>query len=139
MKPVPELARRIDRLFEVMHKRDTPPVSTAAAAAAITTNSGVPLTAVRVEALRSGEDEAVAAPTNAELTAIAAYFGVSPRYLTTAGPTPDIDAQLDLLLAMRDTGVHDIRACNPAHLTSPEAHRALADILRKSTATGATG
>lgn len=101
-----ELARKIDRLFEVMHKRDAPPMSTATAAAAITAKTGVPLSAARLEALRSGDNDAAA--THSELAAIARGFGVSPIYLTTAGPAPEIDAQLDLLQALRDTGVQSI-------------------------------
>lgn len=101
-----ELAGKIDRLFEVMHKRDAPPMSTATAAAAITAKSGVPISAARLEALRSGDNDAAA--TNTELAAIATGFGVSPTYLTTVGPTPDIDAQLDLLQALRDASVQGL-------------------------------
>jgi hypothetical protein len=125
-----ELAAKINRLFHVMHKRDAPPLTTAAAAAAITAKSGDPISADRLEKLRSGDDDAV--PVLDELVAIATHFGVSPRYLTTAEPTPDIDAQLDLLEAMRDTGVRDIRACDPATLKDPEGLRHLADIVRNA-------
>ncbi|WP_157681619.1 hypothetical protein [Mycobacterium sp. JS623] len=100
------MAGKIGRLFEVMHKRDAPPMSSAAAAAAITAKSGVPVSAARLEALRSGDNDVAA--TNTELAAIATGFGVSPTYLTTAGPTPDIDAQLDLLQTLRDASVQGL-------------------------------
>ena len=43
----------------------------------------------------------------AQLLRLAEYAlgGVSLTYLTTAGPTPDIDTQFDLLRALRDASV----------------------------------
>ena len=105
------LAVKIDRLFEVMHKRGVPPLSTAAAASAVTAQGGIALSAKRLEALRSGDDDTT--PTNTELHAIATYFGVSPTYLTAAGPTLNIDAQLDLLQTLRDTGLQSVHMCRP--------------------------
>lgn len=122
------LSAKIDRLFQVMTQRDAPPLTTAAAATAITAKSGVPISAGRLETLRSGDSDT--APTNAELAAIATYFGVSPRYLTTAGPTPDIDAQLALLEALRDTGVRHVRTCDLVNPKSPETLHDLANIVR---------
>lgn len=95
-------ATKINRLFEVMHKRGEPPVSTRAAAEAISDQSGVHIGVEDLEALRSGDKTD---PTTAELSAIARFFGVSERYLLSAGPVADIEAQLGLLRGLRDAGI----------------------------------
>ena len=109
----PELARRINRLFDVMHARTAPPPSTSAAAAAITARGAVPMSPSTLERLRS---DCGATSSHAELTAIAEFFGVSTSYLTDAAAGPGIDAQLDTLRALRDAGVggpiRTIHACS---------------------------
>lgn len=97
----PELARRINRLFDVMHKRAAPPMSTSAAAEAITARGPVHLSPSTLERLRS---DCGAVSSRAELTAIAEFFGVSASYLTDAAACHSIDAQLDLLRDLRETG-----------------------------------
>lgn len=97
----PELARRINRLFDVMHKRAAPPMSTFAAAEAITARGTVHLSPSTLERLRS---DCGATSSHAELTAIAEFFGVSASYLTDVAAGHSIDAQLDLLRDLRETG-----------------------------------
>lgn len=114
MRRNPELARRINLLFEVMHKRAEPPLSTAAAAAAMTARGGVPVSAVGLEALRSGQT----LDTSREvLTAIAEFFGVPAIYLTDTGLRTGVEAQLHLLRIMRDAGglkeIRGIHVCKP--------------------------
>lgn len=99
---VSELATKINRLFEVMHKRNEPPLSTRAAAEAISAHSGVHIGVADLEGLRSGDKSD---PSDAELGAIAGFFGVSERYLLSAGPVADIEAQLSLLCELRDAGI----------------------------------
>lgn len=96
------LASKINLLFDVMHKRGEPAVSTDTAAAAISARSGVPMSAVDLARLRSGDKIDA---TEDELRAIASFFGVAERYLLTAGPVPEIDASLSRLRALRDAGV----------------------------------
>lgn len=118
MRADPELARRINLLFDVIHKRAEPPLTTAAAAAAITARGGVPVSAVGLEALRSG----VSGDTSrAELSATAEFFGVPAIYLTETGSRTGIDAQLHLLRIMRDAGgLNEIRAM---HVCKPPERR----------------
>ena len=123
------VAARINRLFDVMHKRAEPPLSTSAAAAAITVETGVPLSPDALESVRAGQGSI---PEDSELVAIAQFFGISPRYLVSAGPHPDIEAQLNLLEAMRDAGVQELGACGDAP-SGPEELNAVAALIRGTT------
>jgi transcriptional regulator with XRE-family HTH domain len=118
------LATRLNKLFELMRKAGTPPLSNAAAAAAITDKTGVPISPAYLWQLRSGLKTN---PTVAHLRAIADYFGVPPSYLIDRGTDPAIDAQLNLLQALRDNGVRDL-AARASGLT-PQALNSLAAIV----------
>ncbi|BCZ24072.1 helix-turn-helix transcriptional regulator [Mycobacterium senriense] len=118
------LAARLNKLFELMRKAGTPPLSNAAAAAAITDKTGVPISPAYLWQLRSGLKTN---PTVAHLRAIADYFGVPPSYLVDRGTDPAIDAQLNLLQALRDNGVRDL-AARASGLT-PQALNSLAAIV----------
>ena len=54
----PELARRLNLLFDVMHRRGETPLSTAAAAAAMTAHAGAGVTMAALEELRLGNSAA---------------------------------------------------------------------------------
>lgn len=118
------LATRLNKLFELMRKAGTPPLSNAAAAAAITDKTGIPISPAYLWQLRSGLKTN---PTVAHLRAIADYFGVPPSYLVDRGTDPAIDAQLNLLQALRDNGVRDL-AARASGLT-PQALDSLAAIV----------
>lgn len=90
-------AAKINRLFEVMHRKGEPPMSTNAAANGILTQTGAAISPAYLDQLRAGT---VAEPSAADLTAIAQFFGVLPAYLTE--DRPDIERQLSLLELMRD-------------------------------------
>jgi transcriptional regulator with XRE-family HTH domain len=119
-----ELATRLNKLFELMRKAGTPPLSNAAAAAAIADRTGVPISPAYLWQLRSGIKTN---PTVAHLRAIADFFGVPPSYLIDHGDDPAIDAQLNLLQALRDNGVRDL-AARASGLT-PQALNSLAVIV----------
>jgi transcriptional regulator with XRE-family HTH domain len=99
------LALKINLLFDVLHKRAEAPLTTEAAADAIAAQSGVPISAADLNALRSGANTD---PNNEQLGAIAEFFGVPKDYLLAAGPVPDIDAQLNLLRDLRDAGIRAV-------------------------------
>lgn len=119
-----ELAARLNKLFEVMHKPSAPPLSNAAAAAAITEKTGVPISPAYLWQLRNGVKTN---PTVAHLRAIAEFFGLPASYLIDSEADPAVDAQLNLLQALRDNGVRDL-ATRASGLT-PQALNSLAMII----------
>ena len=100
-----ELSVKLNKLFEIMRKPTDSPLSNAAAAEAITQETGVSISAAYLWQLRTGVKTN---PTVQHLRAIAQYFGVAPSYLIDPGIDEHIDAQLNLLQAMRDAGVRDL-------------------------------
>jgi transcriptional regulator with XRE-family HTH domain len=119
-----DLAARLNKLFEVMRRPTTPPLSNAAAATAITEKTGVSISPAYLWQLRNGVKDN---PTVQHLRAIAEFFGVPASYLIDRDPDPQIDAQLNLLQALRDSGVRDL-AMRASGLT-PQALNSVALIL----------
>jgi transcriptional regulator with XRE-family HTH domain len=118
------LADRLNRLFEVMRRPTESPLSNAAAAEAITKQTGVSISAAYLWQLRNGMKDN---PTIAHLRAIAEYFGLPASYLIDDDPDPNVDAQLTLLQALRDNGVRDL-AMRAAGLT-PQALDSVAAMI----------
>nr|WP_245905804.1 helix-turn-helix domain-containing protein [Mycolicibacterium palauense] len=112
-----------------MRKPSDPPLSNVAAAEAITAKTGVSISAAYLWQLRSGVKTN---PTVTHLRAIAQFFGVTPSYLIDPGIDPEIDAQLNLLQAMRDAGVRDL-AMRASGLTPQALNslRAMVDHARQ--------
>ena len=119
-----DLGARLNKLFEVMHRPSAPPLTNAAAAAAITEKTGVSISPPYLWQLRNGVKDN---PTVSHLRAIAEFFGVPASYLIDRDPDPQIDAQLNLLQALRDSGVRDL-AMRASGLT-PQALNSVALIL----------
>lgn len=102
-------------------------LSNAAAAAGIAEKTGVALDPDYLRQLRIGSETR---PVAAVLAAIAEFFGVSASYLTDCDRDPRIDAQLNLLQALRDHPVCDIRVCGPE--LSPQELNRLAALVAQS-------
>nr|VTP01783.1 Nucleoid-associated protein EspR [Mycobacterium riyadhense] len=119
-----DLSVKLDKLFEIMRKPSEPPMSNAAAAEAITKQTGVSISPAYIWQLRTGVKNN---PTVQHLRAIAEFFGVAPSYLIDVGVDPQIDAQLNLLQALRDSGVRDL-AMRASGLT-PQALNSLAAMV----------
>lgn len=119
-----ELSIKLNKLFEIMRKPSAPPLSNAAAATAITKQTGVSISSAYIWQLRTGIKNN---PTVQHLRAIAEFFGVSPSYLIDPGIDPQIDAQLDLLHALRDIKVRDLAM--RAHGLTPQALNSLAAMI----------
>lgn len=124
-----ELSIKLNKLFDTMRKPSDPPLSNAAAADAITHKTGISISAAYLWQLRTGMKTN---PTVTHLRAIAQFFGVAPSYLIDPGIDPDIDAQLNLLQAMRDAGVRDL-AMRASGLTPQALNslRAMVDHARQ--------
>lgn len=106
-RPDSELADKINKLFDIMRKPSTKPLSNAAAAEAITAKTGVSISAAYLWQLRSGLKTN---PTLAHLQAIASFFGVPPSYLVNEGIDENIEAQLRAAQIFRDAGIRDLAA-----------------------------
>ena len=119
-----DLAARLKKLFEVMRRPTSPPLSFAAAADAISTQTGVSISSTYLWQLTNGIKDN---PTVQHLRAIAEFFGVPASYLIDRDPDPKIDAQLNLLQALRDSGVRDL-AARASGLT-PQALNSVAVML----------
>lgn len=107
-----------------MRKAKARPLSNEAAAEEITRQTGVSISAAYIWQLRTGMKNN---PTVQHLRAIAEFFGVSPSYLIDPGIDPKIDAQLNLLQALRDSGVRDL-AMRASGLT-PQSLQSLAAMV----------
>lgn len=124
-----ELALKINRLFEIMHKRDELPLANGAAAELISRESGAPLSADDLAKLRSGEKIDL---TSAELRAIAKFFGVPESYLAAAGTDPDLDAQLNFLRVIREAGVRNLHMCGGSRPLGRKALNELAALIERA-------
>jgi transcriptional regulator with XRE-family HTH domain len=119
-----ELSVKLNKLFDTMRKPSNPPLSNAAAAEAITKQTGVSISPAYIWQLRTGVKTN---PTVQHLRAIADFFGVPASYLIDRDPDPGIDAQLDLLQALRDSGVRDLAM--RAHGLTPESLNSVASMV----------
>ena len=124
-----DLSEKLNRLFEVMRKPSEPTMSNPAAAAAITSQTGVSISATYLWQLRTG---AKTNPTVQHLRAIAEFFGVSAYFLIEPGSHPQIDAQLNFIQALRDSGVSGL-AMRAQGLTTDSINSlaAMADQIRQ--------
>lgn len=103
-----ELARRLNKLFDVFHRRGEPALSNAEAAEAISAKTGVAVGAEDLDQLRNpAEPRGTPSTGPAQLEAVEDFFGVPRGYLTD----PAIAAQLDLLATLRDTNARIMAAC----------------------------
>jgi transcriptional regulator with XRE-family HTH domain len=119
-----DLAVKLNKLFEVMRKPSLPQLSNVAAAEAITKQTGVSISSAYLWQLRNGMKTN---PTVQHLRAIADFFGVPPSYLIDRDTDQKIDAQLNLLQALRDSGVRDLAM--RAHGLTPQALNSLAAMV----------
>lgn len=107
-----ELARRLNKLFDVFHRRSEPALSNGEAAEAITAKTGVAVSAEDLDQLRNpAEPRGTPSTGPAQLEAVEDFFGVPRGYLTDRDPHPAIAAQLDLLATLRDTNARIMAAC----------------------------
>lgn len=109
-----ELACRLNKLFDVFHRRSEPALSNAEAAEAITAKTGVAVGAEDLDQLRNpAEPRGTSSTGPAQLEAVEDFFGVPRGYLTDRDSHPVIDAQLDQLATLRDTNTRIMTVCGP--------------------------
>lgn len=99
------LAQKLDHLFRTVHPRGRGEYSYAEVAVGIKDRGGPTVSASYLWELRTGRADN---PTKKHLEALADFFGVNPSYFFDEGSVARIEAQLDLLAALRDAGVREI-------------------------------
>lgn len=99
------MAEKIDRLFRTIHPRDREEYSFEEVASAIRDRGGPTVSATYLWQLRKGLRDN---PTKKHLEALADFFGVSPAYFFDDEAAARIEAELDVLAALRDASVRQI-------------------------------
>jgi transcriptional regulator with XRE-family HTH domain len=99
------LAEKLDRLFRTVHPRNRPEISYEDVAQAIRSRGGPTISATYLWQLRKGVRDN---PTKKHLEAIADFFGVPPAYFFEDEDAERIDAELELLAALRDASVRQM-------------------------------
>ncbi|HEY9392258.1 MAG TPA: XRE family transcriptional regulator [Mycobacteriales bacterium] len=118
------LAARIDRLFGVVRRPDGQQYSHEEVARACREATGESFSATYLWQLRTGRRDN---PTKRHLEALAAFFQVPPAYFFDDEQGAAIEAELDLLGALRDASVRNL-ALRAVSL-SPEALDTVTDIV----------
>ena len=124
--PRKTLAEKLDRLFRTVQPRNRGEYSFEEAAEAIRAQGGPTISATYLWQLRKGIRDN---PTKKHLEALADFFGVSPAYFFDDAAATRIEAELDLLMALRDTPVRQL-ALRATGL-SPESLRAINEMIER--------
>lgn len=120
------LAEKLDHLFRTVHSGSRGEFSFDEVARAVQARGGPTISATYLWQLRKGLRDN---PTKKHLEALADFFGVPPAYFFDDAAAARIDAELDLLAAMRDASVKRI-ALRAAGL-SPESLGAIAEMIER--------
>lgn len=118
------LAEKIDRLFQTMHPRGREEYSYEEVAEGIRQRGGPTISATYLWLLRKGQRDN---PTKKHLEALADFFGVPAAYFFDDETARRVNAQLDLLVALRGAPVRQIAL--RAYGLSPESLRAIAQMI----------
>lgn len=120
------LADKLDRLFTTVRPAPGKEYSSAEVAAAIAEAGGPTISSTYVWQLRKGTRDN---PTKLHLEALAGFFGVSAAYFLDDEVAATLDAELELVAAIRDTSIRRI-AQRSAGL-SPDSLRTIADVIER--------
>jgi len=123
-KPGP-LADRLNRLFETVHPPGRAPYSNEEVARAVREQGG-DISRAYLSYLRNGERTN---PTFQHLQALARFFGVAPAYFFDDDVAAEVNAQLNLVVSLRDAGVRAV-ALRAAGL-SPRGLQAVTTIIEE--------
>ncbi len=118
------VADKLNRLFATVHPPGRAEYTLDEVAAAINQRGETTITAAYLSQLRRGQRTN---PSRNVLAALAWFFGVSPVYFFDDELARQIEAELDLVVAMRNASVREI-ALRAADL-SPESLRSLAALI----------
>ena len=99
------LSQKLDLLFRTVRSREQDEYSFEEVAEAIRARGGPTISATYIWQLRKGLRDN---PTKKHLEALSEFFGVSPAYFFDDEAAARIDAELSLLVALRDSPVRQI-------------------------------
>jgi len=99
------LAHKVDRLFRTIHPAGRGEYSFEEVAEAIRRQGGPTISATYLWQLRRGLRDN---PTKKHIEALADFFGVPPAYFFDDEAMARVDAELELLTALRDGGVRQV-------------------------------
>jgi transcriptional regulator with XRE-family HTH domain len=120
------IAEKLDLLFQRVKPAGQGEYSHSAVAEAIREQQGISISHTYIWQLRTGRRDN---PTIQHLTALATFFGVPVAYFLDDEETKKIDSELELLAALRDTGVTEI-ALRAADL-SPGSRETISNMIMK--------
>ncbi|CAG7637081.1 hypothetical protein [Rhodococcus opacus] len=130
----PDVATRVDRLFQLAHEFGQPERSAESVAAVVTAELGTEITADDITALRAGTHPGAS---DDLLAAIARQFSAPENYLIDLQVTACYDLQFRALIAARDAKLNGIRFRGGGAQSSLEALvselETLADERRRGT------
>ncbi|MCP2243387.1 helix-turn-helix domain-containing protein [Lentzea aerocolonigenes] len=125
--PEGSLAAKVDHLFRTVHSRAGREYTFEEVAEAIRLRGGPTISATYVWQLRRGLRDN---PTKRHLEALAGFFGVPPAYFFDDAVTEQIDSELALLTALRDSSVR--RMALRASGLSPKSLGALTAMVERA-------
>src|SRR5438045_3516550 len=109
------VAARLDTLFRSLHPRDRQEYTCEEVAAGIRAQGG-PAIAAAIQQLRAGLGDH---PSQEHLAAIAAFFRMPAAYFVDDALAERIDAELELLVALRDAPRLRLSACSRGVAAGP--------------------
>lgn len=120
------LAGKLDRLFTSIRPRGGGEYSHQEVAHRLRERGGPTISATYIWQLRKGLRDN---PTKKHLEALAAFFGVPPAYFFDDDRAAEVEAELELLAALRDTSVRTIALRSTG--LSVESLRTLTEIVER--------
>lgn len=120
------LAEKLDHLFRTIRPRDGDEYTYEEVARALREQGGPTISATYVWQLRKGLRDN---PTMRHLEALAAFFGVPEAYFIDDAVAGRVDAELELLVALRDAGVRALAL--RAFGLSPETLASLTQMVER--------
>jgi transcriptional regulator with XRE-family HTH domain len=125
-QPARTLAQKIDHLFTVV-RAPSGEYTHEQVATAIEESGGPTISATYLWQLRKGARDN---PTKRHLEALSSFFGVPPAYFFDDETAAAIDADLDVLAALREPQVRELAVL--ASGLSPETLDTVADMVRRA-------
>jgi transcriptional regulator with XRE-family HTH domain len=123
-----DLAEKVDLLFRTVHPANRGPYSLQEVADGIEKITGEKVSHNTLWKLRTGKSDN---PTKRVLEGMAKFFKVNPAYFFQEEASEEIGQQIEILSALRDTGIRGTQLRAFFEL-SPEGQEMVADLITKA-------